>query len=225
MKLSIIIPVLNERENIERNLPDLQWLRSLGHELILADGGSDDGSLGAAQRYADQIVSSPAGRSLQMNAGARVASGGVLLFLHVDTELPPHCVSALCQKVVDKAPVWGRFDVSLSGNHFLFRIIEGMMNWRSRITGIATGDQGIFVNKKLFLRCGGFAEISLMEDIEICSRLKRLVKPLYLSEKVITSSRRWEENGILTTVFLMWKLRLAYWKGVDPDILASQYYG
>lgn len=216
--------MLNEQENIKSNLPDLQWLRPLGHEIIIADGGSNDGSLETAQRYADQVVSSPAGRSLQMNAGARVASGEVLLFLHVDTKLPAQSVSALCQMLVDQASAWGRFDVRLSGNHFLFRIIESMMNWRSRITGIATGDQAIFVNKQLFLDCGGFAEILLMEDIEICGRLKRITKPFYLAEKVITSSRRWEKNGILATVFLMWRLRLAYWKGVDPDVLASQYY-
>lgn len=224
MKLSIIIPVLNERENIKANLPDLQWLRSLGHELIVADGGSDDGGSETAQGYADQVVLSPAGRSLQMNAGAQVASGEMLLFLHIDTRLSAHCVSMLCQMIADKSPAWGRFDVRLSGNNFLFRIIESMMNWRSRITGIATGDQAIFVNKQLFFQCGGFAEILLMEDIDICRRLKRLKKPLCLREKVITSSRRWEKNGILKTVLLMWKLRLAYWRGVDPNVLASQYY-
>ena len=233
MKVSIIIPVLNEEFAIREKLPNMQWVRESGHELIVVDGGSTDNSLYIANKYADSTISTSQGRAVQMNAGAKIASGDVLLFLHIDTLLPENGINSILTflssangKDFDKAgEIWGRFDVRLSGKHIMFRIIEFMMNWRSRMTGIATGDQAIFITRHLFMRIGGYKEIPLMEDIEICRRLNKNSKPVCIDRCVIASSRHWESFGIYRTVFLMWRLRLSYWLGVDPLRLAKQYYG
>lgn len=223
MKYSIIIPVLNEAEVLEYNLQNLQWARQLGHEIIVVDGGSQDQSMMLAGPFADHVIASLPGRALQMNAGAKSATGDVFVFLHVDTLFPADGIDALDQNIAPLAASWGRFDVQLSGKHILFRGIERMMNWRSRITGIATGDQAIFISRELFEQLDGYSKIPLMEDIEICHRLKKIGKPVCLSKKVVTSSRRWEKSGIVKTVLLMWRLRLAYWFGADPVDLAHKY--
>jgi len=233
MKVSVIIPVLNEETTIRKMLPEMQWARESGHELIVVDGGSADDSLHAAKQYSDVVTVSSKGRATQMNAGARIASGDVLLFLHIDTVLPPDSLSKILTSMYDRNSennsqvnnLWGRFDVRLSGSHFMFRIIEAMMNWRSRITGIATGDQAIFISKELFEHIGGYQEIPLMEDVEISGRLKKIRKPVCIEDQVIASSRRWEVSGICRTVFLMWRLRLSYWLGADPVRLVKEYYG
>ena len=159
-----------------------------------------------------------------MNAGAEKANGDILLFLHIDTVFPVTCIEAFTNKVIGDYSVWGRFDIRLSGRHIMFRVIEKMMNLRSRATGIATGDQGIFVGKDLFLQCGGFAKVPLMEDVEFCRRMKRMSNPICFSQQVISSSRRWEKYGILNTMLLMWKIRYEYWRGTSPDQLVKQYY-
>lgn len=223
MHLSIIIPVLNEEKDIGSSLRKLQWVRQLGHEIIVVDGGSHDKSATLSEPLASRVVSSPPGRALQMNVGAKSATGDVFLFLHVDTLLPNDAVTALEQCMSDGQSGWGRFDVRLSGRHVLFRIIERMMNWRSRLTGIATGDQAIFISRDLFERLDGYADIPLMEDIEISRRLKLYRKPIFFQQQVITSSRRWEQSGIFKTVWLMWRLRLAFWLGMDPAELAKRY--
>ena len=223
MKLSIIIPVLNEANVLESNLKKLQWLRQLGHEVIVVDGGSQDHSAILAGPLADQVLSSSSGRALQMNEGAKSAVGDIFLFLHVDTLLPNDGADAVFASIAQQGAGWGRFDVRLSGQHILFRIIERMMNWRSRLTGVATGDQAIFVSKDLFEKTGGFPDIPLMEDVELSHRLKKISKPFCLPQKVVTSSRRWEQGGIFKTIRLMWRLRLAYWLGSDPARLARQY--
>jgi len=223
MHISIIIPVLNEETALENNLKKLQWVRRLGHEIIVVDGGSHDKSVALSESLASRVVYSPPGRALQMNAGAKTATGDVFLFLHIDTLLPNDAITVLEQGMSDGLSGWGRFDVRLSGRHVLFRIIERMMNWRSRLTGIATGDQAIFVSRDLFERLGGYPVIPLMEDIEISRRLKRYSKPVFFQQKVVTSSRRWEQGGICKTVWLMWRLRLAYWMRVDPTQLAKRY--
>lgn len=223
MKLSIIIPVLNEASVLETNLKELQWIRQLGHEVIVVDGGSQDNSAVMAIPLADQVLSASSGRGLQMNVGAKSAKGDVFLFLHVDTLFPVDGVDAILENIARKDPVWGRFDVKLSGSHISFRVIEFMMNWRSRLTGIATGDQAIFVSRTLFENLGGFPDMRLMEDVEVSRRLKKVSKPICLSQRVVTSSRRWEQGGIIKTIGLMWRLRLAYWLGFDPDQLARQY--
>lgn len=224
--ISIIIPVINESAALAANLPLLQPWREHGHELVVVDGGSSDQSLSVCAGLADHVLSAPAGRASQMNAGARVASGDVLLFLHIDTLLPAILPQELPELLSGSdARHWGRFDVRLSGNRLVFRLIETMMNWRSRITGVATGDQAIFVRRDVFEQLGGYAPIPLMEDVQLSKALlKAAGRPLCLRRRVTSSSRRWEKHGIARTILLMWKLRLAYFMGADPAVLHAQYY-
>ncbi|GAA4649235.1 TIGR04283 family arsenosugar biosynthesis glycosyltransferase [Kistimonas scapharcae] len=222
MKLSIIIPVLNEASVLRQKLTGLQCFRASGHELILVDGGSDDETISMAEGLADLVITSPKGRSLQMNAGAAMATGDVLLFLHADTTLPVGA-DALIADCLGVGDGWGRFDVRLTGRHGLFRIIERMISWRSRFTGVASGDQGMFVSAALFNRLGGYAPIPLMEDLELSRRLIKIQRPHCLKACVVTDSRRWEKHGIVTTVLLMWRLRLQYYAGVAPERLARSY--
>ena len=221
IRLSIIIPCLNEAGIVRERLEALQGLRRSGHELILADGGSDDGTRELAAPLVDRLVDSTPGRARQMNAGARAADGGILLFLHLDSRLPPDAERGVIDALGAKG--WGRFDIRLSGRHILFRLIERLMNLRSCITAIATGDQGIFVGRELFSTLGGFPDIPLMEDIALSRLLKRHSRPHCLHTPLITSSRRWERHGILRTVLLMWYLRLAYFFGASPEYLVSLY--
>jgi rSAM/selenodomain-associated transferase 2 len=222
-KISVIIPVLNEARTIVRTLEVLQPLRRAGHEVIVVDGESEDSTVALAQRFSDRVISAPRGRSRQMNAGARTATGDILFFLHADTLLPKSADQLILEGMRRQGKTWGHFDVQLGGKHPLFRIIEFLMNWRSRLTKIATGDQGIFVRRELFETVGGFPEIDLMEDITLSKFLKRHGSPLCLWQRVLTSSRRWEQNGILRTVLLMWRLRSAYAFGIDPQRLAQIY--
>ncbi len=223
MYISIIIPVLNEADVLAGNLQKLQSVREQGHEIVMVDGGSTDESKTLAEPYVDHLMTSRNGRARQMNTGAEVANAEVLLFLHVDTVLPEDGIDAIINAIKPGEESWGRFDVRLSGNKRFFRLIETMMNWRSRVSGIATGDQGIFISRSLFERSHGFSDIPLMEDVELCRRLKKIKAPICLSQQVITSSRRWELGGVCRTIFLMWRLRLAYWLGADPTVLARQY--
>ncbi len=224
MRLSFIIPVLNESTALDYLLPALKEYRQRGHEIILVDGGSSDDSVNLAVTKVDQIIASEPGRAKQMNIGASAASGDWLVFLHADSQLPANIDQLIETGSDDNERVWGRFDLRLSGNHWLFRIIERSINWRSRMSGIATGDQAIFVRRDAFNRVNGYPEIRLMEDLEISKRLKSLSPPLCIPEPVITSSRRWEKNGIIKTVVLMWWLRLLYFCGVTPEKLADIYY-
>ena len=222
MKLiSIIIPVLDEAEQIEDLL---FYLEGFDVELIVVDGGSVDDTVPLARRYDCKLLSTPSGRALQMNMGAEAAGGEVLLFLHADTRLPQNFYSTLTEDFICSGIEWGRFDVNLSGKPVIFRLIEWMMNLRSRWTGISTGDQAIFVRSNTFKAIGGYAEIPLMEDIEICTRLKSRSSPYCAKHRVSTSSRRWENNGIVRTMLLMWRLRLAYYLGVTPEKLVQRYY-
>lgn len=222
-RLSIIIPVLNEARSLQAHLPLLQAAREAGHEVILVDGGSTDEGPALAAPLVDKLVRSPAGRALQMNAGAAQASGDLLLFLHVDTRLPEGAIALLQQAFVQPAVQWGRFDVRLSGAHRAFRLIETMINLRSRVSGVATGDQALFLRAGLFHAIGGFPAIPLMEDVAITKTLRRLSRPLCLRERVTTSSRRWEQHGIVRTVLLMWWLRLLYVCGMSPARLRDMY--
>jgi rSAM/selenodomain-associated transferase 2 len=222
-RISIIIPVLNEATLIGRTLLDLQPLRAAGHEVIVVDGGSTDDSVMLSQPLADRVINSSRGRSRQMNAGARIAKGDILLFLHADTFLPKEATQSIIDSLKREGKIWGRFDVRLSGRHYFLRMVEDLMNWRSRLTGIATGDQAIFVRRDMFEAVGDFPDIDLMEDMALSKKLKSYGRPLCLKEQVVTSSRRWEKNGILRTILQMWRLRLSYNLGRDPSRLAQLY--
>ena len=221
---SIIIPTLNEAAEIEQTLASLQPLRQQGHQLIVVDGGSTDQTVALCQDQVDVLVNGPCGRACQMNEGAAVANGDWLLFLHADTRLPGNVEELLNHGIASSHRLWGRFDIRLSGASRLLRVVEFMMSWRSRISGIATGDQAIFVRHDIFTEMGGFADLSLMEDVEISKRLKRYSVPLCINSPVVTSSRRWEQHGIIKTVIFMWQCRLLYWLGVSADKLHRRYY-
>lgn len=222
-RLSIVLPVLNEAAIIAPALARLQPLRERGAEVIVADGGSRDQTPALALPLADAVIRAATGRASQMNAGAAQARGEVLLFLHADTELPDGADALILENVLRTGALWGRFDVRLSGSHPLLRLVERMMNWRSRLTGICTGDQAIFVTRDAFAGTGGFPEQQLMEDIAFSRRMKRLGPPLCLRPAAVTSSRRWERSGMLRTILLMWRLRLLYFLGADPGELARSY--
>ena len=223
MKISVIIPVQNEAKNIGRLLHELQNCRDRGHELIVVDGGSTDETVFIARPWVDNLLETGAGRATQMNAGASKANGDVLWFLHADSQLPENADKLIVNALTNGASTWGRFDVRLSGRNPSLRMVEAMMNLRSRLTGIATGDQAIFISKDLFEKSGGFPDQCLMEDIEISKKLKKYQSPVSLRETLMTSSRRWEENGILKTILLMWMLRAAYFFGVPVDKLCLRY--
>jgi rSAM/selenodomain-associated transferase 2 len=218
-----VVPALNEAAGIREALTALQPLRARGHEVVVVDGGSTDGTLALAEELADQVLLSARGRAVQQNAGAASSSGGVLLFLHADTTLPADADALVLDGLRRSGRGWGRFDVRLTGRHPLLRIVERMIGLRSRLSGVATGDQAIFVRREWFRRAGGFPELPLMEDVAITRALKRLGPPLCLRARVTTSSRRWEERGILRTILLMWRLRWDYFRGADPAELARRY--
>ncbi|GAA3528857.1 TIGR04283 family arsenosugar biosynthesis glycosyltransferase [Zobellella aerophila] len=222
MTLSIIIPMLNEARALPGMLARLP-LRGCHCEVILVDGGSRDDSVAIARQAGFRVLETAPGRARQMNAGAAAATGELLLFLHADTLLPPMGLQALQAALADGKHRWGRFDVRISGRHPMFGVVAGLMNLRSRLTGIATGDQAIFVTREAFSRIGGFPDQPLMEDIELSKRLKHLSAPACLSLKVSTSGRRWESRGLWRTIWLMWRLRFAYWRGAPAEQLARAY--
>lgn len=219
--LSIVIPALNEAENIVAALQALAPLAERGAQRIIVDGGSTDGTPSLARPHAEQVVAAPRGRAAQMNAGARHADGDALLFLHADTRLPADADRLIEAALRDR--VWGRFDVRIEAPGRWPGIVAWFMNRRSRLTGIATGDQAMFMRRDVFEQLGGFAAIPLMEDIELSGRLKRLGPPACLAARVTTSGRRWTANGPLRTIGLMWRLRAAYFFGADPARLAARY--
>ena len=218
MRLSVIIPTLNEAAAIGTALAALAPLRARGHEVLVADGGSEDGTRDIAAPLADRVMAAPRGRARQMNAGAAAATGDALLFLHADTRLPAKADQIIFHSL-EQNP-WGRFDVTIEGRSALLPVIAFFMNLRSRLTGVATGDQAIFVRRADF---AGFPEIALMEDIAFSKAMKRRGAPAALHEKVTTSGRRWERHGVLRTMALMWRLRLAFFFGAEPDELARRY--
>jgi rSAM/selenodomain-associated transferase 2 len=222
VRLSIVIPTLNEADGIVEALTALTPLRAQGHEVIVVDAG-DDGTAELARSRADRVLRGPRGRAAQMNRGATVARGDVLVFLHADTRLPASAERLIADGLAVTGRAWGRFDVRLSGGQPLLRIVEASMNWRSRLTGIATGDQAIFVTRDRFRDVGGYPEMALMEDVALSKALKRLGPPVCLRARVTTSSRRWERDGVVRTVLLMWSLRLRYFLGADPSDLARRY--
>jgi rSAM/selenodomain-associated transferase 2 len=222
-RLSIIVPVLDEAGWIVTTLTALEPFRARGAELIVVDGGSSDNTVALARPLADRLIAAARGRGAQMNAGAAAATGDVLLFLHADTTLPPQADGLLLEALRDSVWQWGRFDVRIEGRSPLLKLVSGLMNWRSLITGIATGDQAMFVSRAAFATVGGFPEIPLMEDVALSKKLKRVGRPLCLAAEVTASGRRFDQRGVVRTVVLMWRLRLAFFLGAEPATLARRY--
>ena len=220
-RLSIIVPVLNDAAALRALLPQLVEFRARGAELIVVDGGSTDASRSVAEA-ADQVLLAPRGRALQQHAGAQAASGEALWFLHADSGVPQGADSLILHAL--RGAAWGRFNVQLAGRSRWLPMVAAFMNARSRLTGIATGDQGIFINRKTYFAAGGFPAIALMEDIALSAKLKRVSKPACLRQIIISSGRRWDARGALSTIAQMWWLRLQFWAGVHPSKLHKQYY-
>ena len=223
MKLSVIVPMLNEAQALPGLLERLSPLLRHGTEVILSDGGSDDGSADIAERAGFTVVRAPRGRARQMNAGAAQTTGDVLLFLHADTQLPDDAEIAVAQALAEGNRVWGRFDVRIDGRSPILRVVGSLMNVRSRLTGIATGDQAMFVKRPAFDAVGEFPDQPLMEDIELSKRLLKRSRPACIVLRVTTSGRRWETRGVWRTILLMWRLRWNYWRGVPAQRLAETY--
>ena len=234
MNLSIVIPLLNEVDNLPHLIDHIHTLSPAPQQLIVVDGGSTDGSITTIHNLLKawskvrqssidwHIIESTAGRARQMNAGAKRATGDVLLFLHADTQLPTDAINDVQRAMITYD--WGRFDVRLDSPHPLLKVVGMMINKRSRLVRIATGDQAIFIKTSLFERLGGYSDQPLMEDVELCKRLKPMSRPACLKSKVMTSARRWQQHGHCRTIFLMWHLRFDYWRGVSPESLKQRYY-
>lgn len=223
MNLSVVIPVLDEAKCLGPFLEMLRERLGEGDQIIVVDGGSSDNSALIAREHADLVLHCDRGRARQMNLGAERAEGDWLWFLHADCgRVVRGHIRAL--RALPGDAVWGRFDVRLSGDHRLFPLIGHAMNIRSRWTGIATGDQGIFVRRDAFLEMGGFPMQPLMEDVALSQRLRRLASPTCLRPRLVADSRRWEEHGVWCTMMLMWQLRWRYWRGEDPARLHRDYY-
>lgn len=220
--LSIVVPTFDEADGIVAGLRALAPLRSAGHEVIVVDGGSQDRTEALARPYADLVLRCEKCRAVQQNVGAAAARHHCLLFLHADTVLPADAVRSI-HSALYAGKCWGRFDVEIEGAHPLLKVVSSLMNLRSRATGVATGDQAIFATREAFFAVGGFPEIPLMEDVALSKQLRRRSAPASLAERVRTSGRRWESDGVLRTILLMWKLRLLYFVGCSPHVLAKQY--
>ncbi len=220
--LSLIIPVLNEAATITTTLRGLAPLRQGGTEVIVVDGGSRDGTPELARPHCQEVIDAPGGRARQMNRGAEAACGKILLFLHADTHLPDSADHHIRQ-ALSRERCWGRFDIRLEGNSRLLPMVARAMNLRSRLTGIATGDQALFMTRAAFEAVGGFPDQPLMEDIAISRRLGRLSPPACLHSRVTSSGRRWDSQGPWRTIWLMWRLRWRYWRGAPPETLAREY--
>lgn len=223
-RISFVVPTLNEARGIVACLASLQPARARGHEVVLVDGGSDDGTPMLARPWVDRVVFAERGRAAQMNAGARVSTGVWLVFVHGDTRVSASALVQLYAHVLGPKPrPWGRFRLVLSGRGLWFRLIERLSNLRSRLTGVVTGDQGLFVARSLFEDGGGYPSLPLMEDLALSRRLRRHCRPVRLSGPLVSSSRRWERCGVLRTIALMWLLRGAFFAGVAPERLARWY--
>jgi rSAM/selenodomain-associated transferase 2 len=223
MKISIVVPLLNEAKTLPALLEHLLNFKRRGCEILLVDGGSEDGSVALALLAEFSVIHCTPGRARQMNQGAALATGDMLIFLHADTRLPPNAYELIAQAMALGKYHWGRFDVVIEGQSPLLKLVALMMNLRSSLSSIATGDQAIFIRRSTFFHIGGFPEQPLMEDIELCKRLKQDFPPVRITTRVITSGRRWDERGVWRTIFLMWKLRWDYWRGVPVEKIAAAY--
>ncbi|RMJ05686.1 N-glycosyltransferase [Marinobacter litoralis] len=222
-KLSIIVPVLNEAKVLTDLLTHLTHWQQRGAEVVIVDGGSTDQTTTMAHSAGFDVITTAASRAHQMNAGALACHAPHLLFLHADTRLPANADTILARTFNATGSIWGRFDVMIQGHSKMLPVVATLMNWRSRLSGIATGDQALFMTRELFNKVGGFPEQPLMEDVEISKRLKNICPPVCLREKVITSGRRWDDRGSWRTIWLMWQLRWAYWRGEPAHKIAERY--
>ena len=237
--VSIIIPVLNEAGNLAHLFTNINKLNPKPQQVILVDGGSTDDSIDIIRSFINELMSyndckidwqmieSKAGRALQMNTGAALATAEILLFLHADTRLPIDAIENISEAL--KRAEWGRFDVQIDSRQLMLKLVSQMINWRSKLSGIATGDQAIFIIQSLFEQIGGYPNQALMEDVELCKQLKSMqlkgiAKPACLKSQVITSARRWQQHGTWRTILLMWHLRFDYWRGVSADNIKQRYY-
>lgn len=221
-RLSVIVPVLNESASLPRLLPQLAVLQAGGAQVIVVDGGSSDDTVTVLTQAGLAVLHAPRGRATQLRAGAQAATADRLLFLHADTRLPPGAVATLAA-AWPQGHVWGRFDVLIEGRSRMLPVVAALMNWRSRLTGIATGDQALFMTRAAYDAVGGFPDQPLMEDVEITARLRHLSRPWCIADRVVTSGRRWDSRGAWATIVLMWRLRWAYWRGASPAELAKAY--
>lgn len=221
--ISIIIPVLNEEKNISAALENVERLNG-EKEIIVVDGGSIDNTMDIVKKKGIMLLSSQKGRGCQMNRGAEIANGDTLLFLHADTTLPENAITRIAETIKNHKIVGGRFDVRFDDDRFVFKLIAFLMNWRSRLTGIFTGDQAIFIRKSVFKDIGGYLEIPLMEDIALSKKMKRTGRVACLGDSTITSAKKWKEEGIIKTILLMWFLRLLYFFKISPRFLSRIYY-
>ncbi|WP_419812176.1 TIGR04283 family arsenosugar biosynthesis glycosyltransferase [Bacterioplanoides sp.] len=221
--VSVVVPFYNEQAEMPALLAHLRHWQSRGCEILLVDGGSQDDSAHIAQQHGFKVIQSDKGRALQMNAGAQQASGKVLVFLHADSRLPTDADQQILQAIEQQYYRWGRFNLTIDGQAKMFPVISWLINQRSRLTSVATGDQAIFVRRDEFLRLGGYPQQPLMEDVELCLRLKQYSRPACLTSRVSTSGRRWQQQGVWRTIFLMWRLRWLYWRGVSATTLAEYY--
>lgn len=222
--LAVIIPVLNDATALEKNLKSWTSRRSRELAIITVDGGSEDDSFEIASSLSDHCLATQRGRATQMNAGAEIATSQYYLFLHADTFITEGGYRSLLECLQNTRPAWGFFLVSLNNPNPIYRIIEKMMNWRSTVTRVATGDQCLFVSTDAFEHVGGFEDAQLMEDVAISKRLRQLAQPSIIKMPVQTSTRRWEKHGVVKTILLMWLLRAAYFLGVSPERLHRLYY-
>ena len=222
--LSIIIPLLNEEENLKKQKESLELLIKQGHEVLVIDGGSNDNSTKIANQIGCRNITTYPSRGHQLHLGAVQSKNEILLFLHADTLLPPNAAELIFKSFERDNKHWGRFNIKFSSSSYVFSIIAWFMNLRSSLTGIVTGDHAVFVKKDSYIKCGGFPDWAIMEDIAISKRLKTLSHPVCLKEHVVTSSRKWEKQGIINTILLMWKLRLMFLFGMPAEKLAKLYY-
>ncbi|MBC7781044.1 MAG: TIGR04283 family arsenosugar biosynthesis glycosyltransferase [Proteobacteria bacterium] len=221
--LSIVMPVLDEGACIDEAIEALEPVLARGVELIVVDGGSRDDTVAIVRARGVCVITAARSRALQMNAGAATARASMLLFLHADTMLPADADQRIVEALA--ARVWGRFDIRIVGRHWMLPVVATMMNLRSRSTGIATGDQALFMRRDAFEAVGGFPAQPLMEDIAMSVRLRAHGRPACLTARARTSGRRWERHGVWRTILLMWRLRFGYWWGEAPAELHRRYYG
>ncbi len=221
--LSIIVPVLNQSRTMIDTMSALKPFRQRGAEIIVVDGGSDDDTAVLAHPFADRVVKGPRGRAAQMNEGAKVASGFIFLFLPTDTTLPADADTQVMIGRARDTSVWGRFDMRLTGRHPLLPIVARLLNRRSRSSGIASCEQAIFVQRETFFRIGGFTDIPVMEDVEISKRLRAISPPICVTSRVTVPAKRFDRDGLWTTLRTMWIMRLRYRMGMKPEEILKRY--